>query len=180
MIWLSLCIIYLLRWISCTPSGKCKWTCAEAHIFLCALVNHQKWLKSRCTYIGHPKWQCMYWDAKHPFKTIFLWSLSATFGYGSLSRSFQRVDWLTGFPLHFQINLRNAGIFLDDACLLYSLDAAIPQYNEGINGVSFILVIFYIFYCHRGEDFVMIEIRCMEVPLYKQRLQICRLQSVLF
>ena len=101
MIWLSLCIIYLLRWISCTPSGMCKWTCAEAHIFLCALVNHQKWLKSRCTYIGHPKWQCMYRGAKHPFKTIFLWSLSATFRYGSLARSFQEVDWLTGFPLHF-------------------------------------------------------------------------------
>ena len=152
------------------------------YFFMCTCKSPEV-IKSRCTYIGHPKWQCMYRDAKHPFKTIFLWSLSATFGYGSLSRSFQGVDWLTGwlvFLFIFQINLRNAGIFLNDACLLYSLDAAIPQYNEGINGVSFILVIFYIFYCHRGEDFVMIEIRCMEVPLYKQRLQICRLQSVLF
>ena len=180
MIWLSLCIIYLLRWISCTPSGMCKWTCAEAHIFLCALVNHQKWLKSRCTYIGHPKWQCMYRDAKHPFKTIFLWSLSATFGYGSLSRSFQGVDWLTGFPLHFP-NKSEKCRHISGWCLpLVFSGCSVPQYNEGINGVSFILVIFYIFYCHRGEDFVMIEIRCMEVPLYKQRLQICRLQSVLF
>ena len=64
-----------------------------------------------------------------------------------LAHSRELIGWLV-FLFIFQINLRNAGIFLDDACLLYSLDTAIPQYNEGINEVSFILVIFYIFYCY--------------------------------
>ena len=124
---LPLCIIYLLRWISCTPSSMCKWTCAEALIFLCALVNHQKWLKSRCTYIGHPKWQCMYRGAKQGLSGPSSFDRWVPYLDTAplLAHSRELICWLA-FLFIFQINQKNAGIFLDDAGLLYSLDTAVP------------------------------------------------------
>lgn len=159
----------------------CSWLFAEAHIFLCVLLNHQKWLKSRCTYTGHPKWQCMHRDAKHPLKTIFLWSLSAIFGYRSLARSFHVVDWLTGFPLHFP-NKSEKCRHISGWCL--------PLVFSGYSGTSiwrtgYTVLIIIIFYCYQEEECRSLyrELRCYRNSLYGgpiMQATATNMQTVLF
>ena len=90
------------------------------------------------------------------------------FGYGFLARSFQGVDWLTGFPLHFPNKSEMQTYFwmMLASCILW-----IQRYlniTKGLTRLRYILVIFYIFYCHWGEECRSLyrELRCDRNSLY--------------